>query len=195
VPTPLFAFSGPYGSGKQEAAQHLAKDHPLLLADLKALSDSEIGLKKGISLVLRDGRLYHATLYLKEWHTILIDGHPPEQVFADLLTYPYPVIVASDQNWQPINHLQRRPVFPITFTTPEYDGRLQLWQSHLGQQSQLDIPALANQFRFTAGQIEDALATARDLAQWRGGELTQDDLFAACRAHSKQNGPRRRRSA
>jgi SpoVK/Ycf46/Vps4 family AAA+-type ATPase len=186
-PAPLFAFSGSYGSGKQEAAQYLAQSQPLLTVNLSALANSEAGLDKGMTLVLRDGRLHQATLYLTGWHNILENGRPPQKLFADLLAYPHIVIVASKQGWQPSNHLQRRPVFPVNFGAPDYDGRLHLWHSHLGSNSGLDLAALANQFRFTAGQIEDALATARDLAQWRGDDLSNEDLFAACRAHSNQN--------
>ncbi|MDX1616120.1 MAG: ATP-binding protein, partial [Candidatus Promineifilaceae bacterium] len=51
-----------------------------------------------------------------------------------------------------------------------------------------DIPLdqLANQFRFSAGQIEDVVATAQDLAEWRRERLAAEDLFVASRAHSNQ---------
>ena len=53
----------------------------------------------------------------------------------------------------------------------------------------MDLGALATKFRFTAGQISDAAATARNLARWRdpeAGQLTLDDLHVACRLQSNR---------
>jgi hypothetical protein len=185
---PFFAFYGGYGSGRQETALHLAQANgqPLLMADLAALHEKGEETAELLYCVLRDGRLYQATLYLTHWQAMLQDGRPPQPFFADLLAYPHPVIVASEVEWQPVNALSRRPVFAVPFPTLDFDGRLHLWQSHVGQEQGLDLTAVATHFRFSPGQIEDALATAHDLAQWRGELLTTADLFAACRAHSNQ---------
>jgi SpoVK/Ycf46/Vps4 family AAA+-type ATPase len=48
---------------------------------------------------------------------------------------------------------------------------------------------LSGQFRFTAGQINAAVATARNLARWRDPDhpqITQADLQAACRMQSNR---------
>jgi SpoVK/Ycf46/Vps4 family AAA+-type ATPase len=53
----------------------------------------------------------------------------------------------------------------------------------------LDIDRLAASFRLTAGQIADAVDTARGLARWRdggGAPMTSDDLYAAARLHSNR---------
>ncbi|MCP4361654.1 MAG: ATP-binding protein [Chloroflexi bacterium] len=185
---PLFAFSGIYGTGKQEAARHLAatQHQPLLIVNCAALGEKEEAIGSLIQRVLRDGRLYHATLYLTHWQTILQDGRPPQNIFRAMMAYPHTIIVAGDTAWQPANHLHRRPVFAVNFTVPDYDGRLHIWRSHLPEAG-LDLTAVANHFRFTPGQIEDAIATARDLAQWRSEPLSEADLFAASRTHSNQN--------
>lgn len=186
---PFFAFYGEYGTGRREAAWHLAQanDQPLLLANLAVIAAQGEESAAIMQRVLRDGRLYKATLYLTHWQAMLQDGRPPQPLFADLLAYPHTVIVASETEWQPANSLHRRPVFAISFPAPDFGQRLALWQAHLGEDSALDLTAVATYFRFSAGQIEDAIATARDLARWRGEPLSTADLFTASRAHSNQN--------
>jgi AAA+ superfamily predicted ATPase len=152
-----------------------------------AFSNTSAEIKEDFQFVLRDGRMYEAMLYLKNWDALLSDGVPNQYIFNALLNYPHMVIVGGQSVWHPSNHLNSRPIFPISFRTPEFERRLQLWHDHLGEGPNLDLAAIANQFRFTPGQIEDAIATAIDLARWRGEVLTSDDLFAACRMHSNQN--------
>jgi ATP-dependent 26S proteasome regulatory subunit len=58
-----------------------------------------------------------------------------------------------------------------------------------GLAADVDLPALANTFRLTGGQIVDAAATARNLALARadgGPEVTRADLHAACRLQSNR---------
>ncbi|MCB8967253.1 MAG: ATP-binding protein [Ardenticatenaceae bacterium] len=186
-PAPWFAFIGEYGVGRQEAAQQLAAaaQRPLLALDLHALSESTPGLAEGLALALRDGRLLGAYLYLTGWDDLLVDDRPPQAVIRPLLDYPHTVIVSSRSDWRPAGHTARRRVFPVTFPTPAYERRLQLWQNQFGD-APFDLTGVANHFRFTAGQIADAAATARDLAQWRGEAVDRDDLLAAGRAHSNQ---------
>lgn len=185
---PLFAFTGGYGVGKQEAARHLAQTcgRPLLHVNLPALAKSELGLVAGMALVLRDGRLAAALLHLQSCDEILQDSRWPGPLLRQLLDYPHIVITGSATAWQPGGHRRQRPIYTIHFQTPPYERRLQIWQQHLGEQQDLDLSPVANHFRFTPGQIEDVVATARDMARWRGDALQTADLFAASRAHSNQ---------
>ncbi len=186
---PVFAFLGGYGLGKLEAAQQLAHwhDQPLLEVDMAVLSQQENYLEDVMQRVWRDGRLHQAALYLTHWDAVLVDGRPPRRLFSELLAYPHTVIIAGQSQWQPTNHLQRRPIFNIQFNAPDFAERYRIWRAHLGEETGLDLTAVANQFRFTPGQIEDTIATARDLAQWHGRSLNNADLLAASRAHSNQN--------
>ncbi|MEW5988220.1 MAG: AAA family ATPase [Chloroflexota bacterium] len=186
---PFFSFLGGYGVGKREAALMIAQaaGQPLFVTDLAALASSPTGLDDGLPLLLREGRLWGATLYLTGWDAILNDERPPRRLFQQLLDYPHTVIVAGEVVWQPADSPRDRLVLRVEFDAPDYDGRLRVWQHYLGEsQPQLELAAVANQFHFTPGQIEDVVATARDLAQWRGEALAEEHLFAASRAHSNQ---------
>ncbi|MFQ5401131.1 MAG: AAA family ATPase [Anaerolineae bacterium] len=190
---PFFTFVGGYGVGKQEAARHLAAaaGRPLISMDMAALGSSETGLDEGLALLLRDGRMLQAVLYLTQWDSVLQDGRLPARLLRPLLAYPHTLIAAGDNVWRPGDSLSgRRAVFTIQFELPDYDGRLRYWQTFLQDHDSvevLDLAPVANHFRFSPGQIEDAIATAHDLARWRNELLTTADLFAASRAHSNQN--------
>jgi hypothetical protein len=186
-PAPLFIFAGGYGVGKLEAARLIAQadGRPLLTIHLAQLTQAEVGLENGLRLALRDGRLHRTALYLNQTDTVLADGRFPAHLLAPLLDYPHSIITAGEAVWQP-RRAGQRPVFIVPFARPDYGRREQLWLAALGDEKGVDVRPLANQFRFTPGQIEDAAATARDFAQWRGQPLTQADCFAASRAHSNQ---------
>jgi hypothetical protein len=97
--SPLFAFYGPWGSGRQEAARFLAirQKCPLLIVDLVAFSNTSAEIKEDFQFVLRDGRMYEAMLYLKNWDALLSDGVPNQYIFNALLNYPHMVIVGDSQ--------------------------------------------------------------------------------------------------
>lgn len=185
--TPLFAFYGGYGAGKRDAAASIAHalSQPLITGNMAILaSENQVG--ENLSLLLRDGLLNRAVLYLYNWDTVLKDGRPPHHILQPILDYPYVVIMSGTITWQPLGENRTRPIMPVQFANPDFEGRRRIWQHYLGT-AELNLDDLANHFRFSPGQIEDAIATARDLASWRNESLTEQDLFAASRAHSNQN--------
>ncbi|MFO7540348.1 MAG: ATP-binding protein [Chloroflexota bacterium] len=186
---PFFIFQGGYGSGRQEAAQQLAQANgqPLLLVDLQTMTQPNENTAELIECVLRDGRLHQATLYLTHWASLLEDGRLPHPILAGLMAYPHTIIAASEVNWQPAGRPYPRRVFAVSFAAPDFNGRLHIWHTHLGGDTTLDLTAVATHFRFSPGQIEDAIATAHDLAHWQGEPLSTDHLFTASRRHSNQN--------
>ena len=193
-PLPLFAFEGGYGVGKLAAAEHLAQtlDQPLIVARLEALANSDVGLIEGLRLVLRDGRLLNALVYLTQWNSVLEDNRPPIEILDQLLVYPGVIAVGGEGVWQPEGQSRTRRILRVSFATGDYEHRLQIWQrclddSNLGlDHNGLPLAQLANQFLFSPGQIEDVFATARDLALWRREPLSARDFFSASRAHSNQ---------
>ncbi|HSG17914.1 MAG TPA: ATP-binding protein, partial [Anaerolineae bacterium] len=193
VVEPIFAFQGGYGVGKRAAADHLAmkSQRPLISLDLVALAESEIGLDEGLRLALRDGRLLSAVLYLDHWDSILEDNCPPDRIFELLLAHPGLIITAGPEGWQPSGRGRQRRVLPVSFASGDFAQRQRIWHLELtgddiAADKQAGLAQLANQFLFSPGQIEDVVATARDLARWKGEPLGLGDLFAASRAHSNQ---------
>ena len=163
---PLFAFIGGYGVGKQKSAEFIAHcaQQALITLDLEALKKSSLGLRAGLDIAMRDARLTNAVLYLKGWDTMVEDSTVSSGLLNQLLAHPGIVITAGNVYWQPKQRDQARLVFSVPFTGADFTARLQVWQDLLPD-SPVDLTQVANQFRFTPGQIEDAAATARDFAQ------------------------------
>jgi AAA+ superfamily predicted ATPase len=184
---PMVTFQGSYGTGKRTAARYLAGrlNQPLIMLDLNALNESEIGIREGLRLVLRDGLLLGAMLYISQWDTILTDGRPNPAHYRSLLNYPGVVIMAGEITWQPIGERGSRRILRVAFARGNYQRRLNTWQHYLGETS-LPIDHLANHFRFAPGQIADVVGTAQDLAEWRSEPMSVQDLFTASRDHSNQ---------
>lgn len=187
---PLLALIGPYGVGKSGLAQAMAHHlgQPLLEVDLLQLAEAACGLEEGIRLVVRDGTLHQAVLYLTGWDTVLTEHRSPSALLHPLLTYEHIAIVAGEKLWQPRTGQKEKAIYFVTFPKPEYAGRLRLWQHHLGDAAaNLDLVALANYFDFTPGQISDAVTLAHDMARWQGQHLNNQHLLQASRTHSNQN--------
>lgn len=184
---PIFSFIGIYGVGKREGAIHLAHTtkKKLVTLNLLALADSEIGIIEGLRVTLRDSLLLDAIVYITGWDSLIKDNRPPLNIMNMLFDYPGIVILAGNTDWQPANRRNNRPVFTVNLQPANYNTRLRVWQHNLPKTS-LDLSPIANHFRFTPGQIEDAIATARDSARWRGEQLTYQDLLSASRTHSNQ---------
>jgi AAA+ superfamily predicted ATPase len=184
---PMFAFKGGYGTGKKLAARYLASqlNKPLLMLDLASLEESQVGVREGLRLALRDGQLLDAMLFISQWDMILEDGRPQPTLYQLLLAYPGIVIIAGEATWQPVGKMRRRRILRVTFARADYERRLQTWEHQIGE-TDLPLAHLANHFRFTPGQIADVAATARDLAEWRSEPIKREDLFSASRDHSNQ---------
>jgi hypothetical protein len=188
---PLVIFRGPDTLSQDEAARRLAgrARRPLLTVDLAAAIESGAAPLRVVQMALRDGRLTGAIPYLCHWDACLVEGAAPPGLLAELYAYPGLVIAGGQAPWLAQGIARTRPLSTIAFATPPFGQRRILWEHYLGATSaeQTDGPevdAVASQFILTAGQIRDAVATARDLAMQRGEPLCSDDLLAAARAHS-----------
>jgi ATP-dependent 26S proteasome regulatory subunit len=191
----IVAFYGPDAAaqfaGSRELAARLAR--PLLTIDVAGLLAAEEPLLLTLRLALRDARLTGALLMLHGWEACLVDNSPPVAVLEALCAQPDGVIIAGPAVWLPRGRVSsgndRIRAVRLTwraFLMPAYAQRRVLWQRALGVDVSPDIlEALASYFFLTSGQIQDAAATAQDLAS-RSLDSRQlsETLFAAARAHS-----------
>jgi hypothetical protein len=96
--------------------------------------------------------------------------------------------LAGEEAWEPADAPAGQAFYVVRLERPAYPERVRLWRALLdGDGAVVDVEALANRFRFTGGQIRDAIATARSLARVRDpveGLVSMEDLAAACRARS-----------
>ncbi len=189
---PILAFYGPDETSQRSAARWLAAraGRSLLNVDLAAVFQAGVAPLRALRLALRDARLTGAIPYLRGWDAYFEAENtlaPSADLLVELCEYPDMVIVAGSGHWQPRGIERDRLLFWQEFPLPDYPQRCALWERFLGESTTVepaDMLALASQFLLTAGQIRDAVASARDMAARRGKPLSGQDLFAAARAHS-----------
>ncbi|MCA9981658.1 MAG: ATP-binding protein, partial [Anaerolineales bacterium] len=183
-----FAFYGGYGLGQLAAAQRIAaqRHEPLLVVDCALVRD----WGEQLPILLRDARLHGAVLYLKHWDVLLEAHRPPQGVIEALWRYPGMVIFVGVQAWQARRVVHLKPLHEVHFPEPTYEVRRQIWAHYVGDTAvaeTLNLHNLANHFKFSPGQIADAVATARHIAQWQDEPLCTQHLLTASRVHSNQN--------
>jgi SpoVK/Ycf46/Vps4 family AAA+-type ATPase len=207
----IFHFQGPYGVGKQTAAEALCRElgSGLLAVDGERLLNAEdVPFETAVRLVVREARLHGAALYWDGFDALLAEERDGVRVdrraerdtlLRELGARAGLTFLAGETTWEPRDALHERPFVRVEFPRPNYAERVQLWALSLdgagppraGQAAvqDVDINAVANKFRFSGGQIRDAATTARNLARWRdpeNGQVTSADLYAACRLQSNR---------
>lgn len=204
---PLVVLTGREGAGRRMAAAAVCSElgHPLLRVDLEALRTSPEDINNLTRAVLLQQRLDNAALYLEKCEVLFDkEGRPlPEgsRILKSLLQSRKPVFMACEPNarWRELGSAQR--VFSFHFDEPDYEMRLQLWESSLARMNvtvaKPELEALADRFILTPGQIASAIGMAIDEQVFvadpgaglaaTGPSPGAESFFAAARAQSDQS--------
>lgn len=192
---------GPYGSGRLAAARALAADlgMPFLaVSAARALQSSE-PWERVIALSFREAFLRGAVLAWTGCEALLASDAPPwrwDRLTEAAEAFAGTTFLISETAWEPTGHFRESPFLRLDLPGPGYRHRRRLWERLLPPPASFAEPVpdrevlaetLANGFQLTAGQMEDALATARSLAALRDPReprLTADDLHEGCRRQS-----------
>ncbi len=194
----IFYFQGPYGVGKQITAEAICRDLGigLLAVDGERLLNTEgSSFDEMVHLAGREALLQNAAIYWNGFDVLLADDRRAslDMLLRELEGRRELTFLAGDTTWEPMDGLHNTAFVRIEFPCPTYAERVQLWGRSLDGNIRLgtdvDLSALSNKFRFSGGQIRDAIATARNRALWRSpesGQITMEDLYIGCRAQSNQ---------
>jgi SpoVK/Ycf46/Vps4 family AAA+-type ATPase len=194
----ILYFHGPSGTGRMSAAEALCRELEigLLVVDGESLpSIPSPTFQTAVRSVIREASLRGDAIYWDGFEVLLADDKKAlrKTLLSELSRSQNLTFVAGTTTWEPTDELQGGGAFVrVEFLRPTYADRLRLWQAALSHSSlgaEIDLPALSNKFRFTGGQIRNAVKTARGLAYWRNpgaGEVTQTELYEACRLHSSR---------
>ncbi|WP_435158787.1 AAA family ATPase [Haladaptatus sp. DFWS20] len=183
----MTCFSGPTGAGKKATALELCAetDATLLGVDVEALVQQDV--PETIRLLEREARLTGSLLYFDGWSELT--GTPntevdPESFLRQIDSIDGDVFLAGREPL-PAHfylHLESHELHSINFPVPSYEERKELWACVDGLPDDVDVADIAGKFRFTSGQIADAVSTARHLSE--DEILSTNAIYEGCRAQS-----------
>lgn len=190
----IWYFYGPEGTGKRSTAEALCHrlGTGLLVADVKLMPQVSLPFETITRLLCREAMLQDATIYWKDFDTLLDDDFSLQlrTVMAEIEQNPGLVFLSGGRVWDARHSWGSKLFIPIEFPIPDYGQRQQLWLTFLDGQAKAAesaVGALASKFRLSGGQILQAASLAQNLALRRdGGSVTGDDLHRACRQMSNQ---------
>jgi AAA+ superfamily predicted ATPase len=186
---------GPYGAGKRTMARVAAGalGLPLLCCDAERLLGGTLPVEDTFWLLAREALLQPAVLCLENFDLLIADGERPGR-FKFLLdaiqTLSRVTVLCGSRPWCPQGAVSHCVFTELELPTPRDAQRAAIWHDQFSKYpliAPIDVGSLGSKFRFTPGQIRDALAAAQDLATWRkptDARITEQDLYAACRAQS-----------
>lgn len=198
--------TGPDGTGRKQAIRNcLAQEgRPLLLADLRRLSDAGQDLAALVRVMTLEARLRDAALIFNHFEAAPmresgenVPGQLKENV--DLMpvflnavpAMPGPVFVLSERPWKNTEPAPDCMVISVDFPLPDDQERESLWRTFsqgLLFETEPDWGAMAGKFRFSPGQIRRALRTADHAAAARGrGMVGMNELHQACYAQGQHH--------
>jgi ATP-dependent 26S proteasome regulatory subunit len=185
----LLVFYGPDRFRQRAAALQLAAQNqrPLLEVDLKSLVAEGHQPDAVLRWVLRDAHLTTAIPYLTGWESCLDKDIVPPSRYQELSRYPDIIILASEKRWRTSGLERQRPTYWFEFEPPNFQQREAIWRHFLGHTANRVnhiLPDLAGQFVLTAGQVRDAVNSARNEAVQQKQALNGQHLYAAARNHS-----------
>ncbi|MBU3967791.1 MAG: ATP-binding protein [Euryarchaeota archaeon] len=186
----IFFFHGPYGTGKKMTAEAVCMElkKPLLIVDSKVLlKDDSI---ETLKLIIREALLQNSCVYIEGIDALWKEkgtGITPANMIRELDSFPDWVFLSGELSWEPAGVLKTHGFINIAFPIPAFSLRKKLWKSYLNGED-ADIDALANKFKFSGGQIKDAIFTAHNVASAKSvSNLSMDELYHGCKAQSNRN--------
>lgn len=191
----LVWLHGRPGSGRRTLAAALCTEaqQPLLVADVRAALREPWPLV--VELCYREAALRDAALCWATADPLLATEAADQQhaLVGAALRHPGLSLFTAESGWDPAGAGQAGRFLRIDLVTPNFAQRRELWRTLLPPDTLLGPPLfdrqrlaelLANTFQLTAGQICDAIGSARGVAMVRAPEdprLRADELYEGCR--------------
>jgi SpoVK/Ycf46/Vps4 family AAA+-type ATPase len=194
----IILLQGYYGSGKRRLAEAVCNEIGLFCfhidaADLAADAASFDGSSSLALQAFREARLWGAAVYVQDAEKIFTDEQGGQAgansgksaLLRVIEEFDGPVFLAGNKSIDLGRRWQGR-LFNLNLPIPDYSARKRLWARSLESSEEEVIADLASKFRFTPGQIEDAVAAARNIAVLNGLKAPSlPDLYEGCRSQSK----------
>jgi SpoVK/Ycf46/Vps4 family AAA+-type ATPase len=194
----IFHVRGDEGSGKKSLAGSVCHQVgvPMLVVDLKHLSERAHGFEESLRRIFREGILRSAAIYLDRFDVLLEDqakaGALLRAVLGCVEDFSWLTFIATEKQWEPAGFFQQHHFFTVELPLPGVTARAEILEG-LAQHRGINLgptncAELAAKFRLSPGAMQSALTTARDRAQLRApdAEITTEDVYHGCRSQSNQ---------
>lgn len=200
-------FAGPSGTGKTMAAAIIAHalELDLYQIDLSSVVSKYIGeTEKNLARIFAAAQSANAILFFDEADALfgkrseVRDAHDryanieTAYLLQKMEEYEGLAILATNLRQNLDSAFTRRLAFIVHFPFPDEIHRLRIWESiwpaALPLADDVDLAALANQFRLAGGQIKNTALSAAFLAAADGGRVTTAHLHQAVRREFQKMG-------
>ncbi|GMV42307.1 MAG: hypothetical protein AMXMBFR64_40230 [Myxococcales bacterium] len=167
----VLLLAGEPGTGKTLLANALANElgRPLLRVHSDRLAENQEGVEPIVAALFREADLHHAVVLFDDCESLFRERGSRLSALLGALEQSRGIIVLTTNLPQVMDFaLERRIVYRFDFDIPTPEYREQLWECHLPPDAPLspdvDIPTLANEFRFSGGTIKNAVVVALNKA-------------------------------
>lgn len=186
----IYAVHGKRGVGKLLQVRHAAKalSRPLLVMDLEQAPKAEDGWGRLISEVVREALFQGGFLCFRRYHLLSKDEDHARrwiQLIKRTEAYQGPIFLLSEDTI-PAKPWPGRHWIEIELKVPDAAERARVWErvaASYAVEPSMDWGAIASMFRFTPGQMQQALQHASHQLRWRGDgakRIDSSELSAAC---------------
>jgi SpoVK/Ycf46/Vps4 family AAA+-type ATPase len=206
----LVHLTGPVGVGKRALARSVCEllGTGVLEIDLDELASLGGGFEPLLRLAVREALLRPAAIYLAGFDRLSGASQIPEAREARA-AHPEPswleaaaravedfswlTFLAGERPFAPNGRWQNHILLRVPLSVPDENARTALWTEALAEFG-VELPAqevdtLAGRYRFTPGQMRDALRAARDAARLRPAERSTIAVGDVVRASRQRLGP------
>jgi MoxR-like ATPase len=200
---PMRYVHGPPGVGRTAAVEAMCRLAGRSLVRADAVDLLSAGVEDPFDRLLREARLRGSAVHVANVTDLdeRGEGGPSaDAVLRRLDRFDGPVFLSGEDSWTSRPALDGHEFVAVHLPRPGYDRRRDLWERRTDElPDDVDPGELAATFRLTAGQMDDALGTARALA---GGdradtdgdgesgdassELDAESLYRGCRVQSRE---------
>jgi len=171
----ILFFQGIDQVSKQQAAIAIAQalKTPLLTATLSKITTSKINeFIETIKLLLRDSHFQNALLYIDQLDDLQNkENQVLYQVFTEEINAYSGIVILSGLENHKNTEINLHGVIEIAFPVPSFEQRRAYWHYYLQtvdiHVDDLELDRLSDRFRLTPKQIENAVLTAVNQAQWQ----------------------------
>lgn len=190
----IMYLSGPAGTGKKHLVEAICRDlsRKILTVDSRGIDNEK--KEEMLLLILREAIIQESAVFFTYFDNLLEEENAGVLIylFNAFDKFPGWIFISATKSYEPPVTSQNHRFFLQELHTPSYELRKRLWLQYLDGLSTVDadIPALATSFRFSGGQIINAIGHATGYAQrkWHGSViLAMEDFLYGCKAQSNRN--------